>query len=543
MVVRRTYFLVPLFALLMARPPAVLTAPAEPSTSAFGFDTIEVTTTADTASANGQCSLREAIINANDNASTYPECGAPGAGNVSIQFQSGLGTATITLTSTLPNITRTAGMTINGAGRITISGNNLYRVFIVNPSADITLESLTVASGRATGDCATDATDKGYGGAIRNDAGSVTIQNSTFANNVAVWVGGCGGHGGAISHGADPASPGGSRGTLTVNNSTFSGNQAGGNGGAIYNNDAWIDISRSTFLNNTSAAPDNRSLWGGGAIFNYGALTISNSTFGSNTSADSNGGGIFTQAGTVTLINNTFSGNSGVSGGDIYNYGSTLDLYNNILANSLGGGNCARRSTGNVVNAGDNINEDASNDCGLLGGSSGNIVGSDPSLDSLFVPSGSTAYFPLLAGSIAIDAGDDAKCAAAPVNNTSQNGLTRPKGAHCDIGSYERGLEFTDPVLTPGQTVIKAVHITELRTRIDAIRSARSLPAYSWGAALVAGSSTVLASHILDLREALRQAYVQAGLTPPTYTNTAAGGTIVRAVDITELRAAVVAIE
>ena len=37
----------------------------------------------------------------------------------------------------------------------------------------------------------------------------------------------------------------------------------------------------------------------------------------------------------------------------------------------------------------------------------------------------------------AIDKGDDAACAAAPVNNTSLNGLPRPLGIHCDIGAYE----------------------------------------------------------------------------------------------------------
>jgi hypothetical protein len=40
-------------------------------------------------------------------------------------------------------------------------------------------------------------------------------------------------------------------------------------------------------------------------------------------------------------------------------------------------------------------------------------------------------------GSAAIDAGDNTICAAAPVNNTSQNGVTRPQGPACDIGAYE----------------------------------------------------------------------------------------------------------
>ena len=40
-------------------------------------------------------------------------------------------------------------------------------------------------------------------------------------------------------------------------------------------------------------------------------------------------------------------------------------------------------------------------------------------------------------GSAAMDAGDDAICAAPPVNNLDQRGITRPQGAHCDIGAYE----------------------------------------------------------------------------------------------------------
>jgi hypothetical protein len=41
------------------------------------------------------------------------------------------------------------------------------------------------------------------------------------------------------------------------------------------------------------------------------------------------------------------------------------------------------------------------------------------------------------AGSPAVDAGNDATCAAAPVNNLDERGVTRPAGAHCNIGAYE----------------------------------------------------------------------------------------------------------
>jgi hypothetical protein len=103
---------------------------------------------------------------------------------------------------------------------------------------------------------------------------------------------------------------------------------------------------------------------------------------------------------------------------------------------------------------------------------------------------------------------------------------------------------FTDDPLVASTTPIKAAHITELRTRIDAIRSARGLPPFSWGPAPVAGSSTISAQNVLDLRQALREAYVAAGLTPPSYTPPdPAAGVPIRAIHINELRAAVVAIE
>ena len=45
---------------------------------------------------------------------------------------------------------------------------------------------------------------------------------------------------------------------------------------------------------------------------------------------------------------------------------------------------------------------------------------------------GSPAYFPLLAGSRAIDAADDDYCPAP-----DQIGTARPQGAGCDIGAIE----------------------------------------------------------------------------------------------------------
>jgi hypothetical protein len=47
----------------------------------------------------------------------------------------------------------------------------------------------------------------------------------------------------------------------------------------------------------------------------------------------------------------------------------------------------------------------------------------------------------VLGGSPAIDAGDQAVCAAAPVNSVDQRGFMRPGGgfSNCTIGAYEFG--------------------------------------------------------------------------------------------------------
>ena len=46
-------------------------------------------------------------------------------------------------------------------------------------------------------------------------------------------------------------------------------------------------------------------------------------------------------------------------------------------------------------------------------------------------------------GSAALDAADDAICAAPPVNNLDQRGIARPQGPHCDIGAVEQIQEPT----------------------------------------------------------------------------------------------------
>ena len=105
---------------------------------------------------------------------------------------------------------------------------------------------------------------------------------------------------------------------------------------------------------------------------------------------------------------------------------------------------------------------------------------------------------------------------------------------------------FTDDPIVPGVTPVRAVHFTELRTRIDVLRSEAGLAPFRWtDPVLRAGVTPVRLAHLLGLREALGAAYTAAGQAVPGWTDPAlaAGSTPIRAAHLTELRAAVLALE
>jgi len=377
-----------------------------PSTIAHAAGFV-VTKTADTADGicNVDCSLREAIIAAN---------AAPGDDTITVPA----GTYTLTIAGTGENAAATGDLDINSnitidgagadstiiqAGTLGVGGppNGIDRVFHVTGAYTVNISSVTVRNGNA--DLTSD-----NGGGIFNNAGTLTITNCTLSGNTAdIYGGGIDNEGG----------------TLVITNSTFSGNSVNAQGSGIFNYYATLTITNSTFSGNSAGDA-------GGGIFNFGGTaTITNSTFSGN-SAIGGGGAIlgFGTAGTLTITNSTFSGNSATNfGGGIRVAAGTATLRNTIVANSASGGNCS----GLPINGGNNI--DSGTTCGWSS-TSGSMSNTNPLLGAL---TGSPAYFPFTGDSPAFDAGNDAICAVAPVSNTSQNGLTRPQGAHCDIGSYE----------------------------------------------------------------------------------------------------------
>ncbi len=104
------------------------------------------------------------------------------------------------------------------------------------------------------------------------------------------------------------------------------------------------------------------------------------------------------------------------------------------------------------------------------------------------------------------------------------------------------GGPFTDDPLIVSTTPIKRVHITEMQTRIDAVRTSHTLGGFAWRAIAV-DTTTILAQDIIDLRTALDEAYDQIPLSHFSYSRSIGPGQTIQAADITETRAALAAVE
>jgi hypothetical protein len=98
---------------------------------------------------------------------------------------------------------------------------------------------------------------------------------------------------------------------------------------------------------------------------------------------------------------------------------------------------------------------------------------------------------------------------------------------------------FTDSVLTAGSTTVKAVHISQLRQAVAAIRFTAELPAFGWtDDPLVAGTDLIAVTHVSELRTALNEARTALGLPVVAFTDGTLlpGASVVRAVHIQQLR-------
>ena len=193
---------------------------------------------------------------------------------------------TITLTEGTLELsnTQTSETIVGPAGSsLTINGNNIAGVFLVDPGVTASLTDLTISGGSAVS-----------GGGIDN-GGSLALSNSTIANNT-------GASGGGIFD----------TGSLTIVNSTISGNTATSNGGGgLF--DGAVTVVNSTIADNVVPGGSGA---GAGLSVNGGTVILKNSIVALNTDVFSNRSTTDDIAGTPLSTSSAFNliGTGGAGG-------------------------------------------------------------------------------------------------------------------------------------------------------------------------------------------------------------------------------------
>jgi uncharacterized repeat protein (TIGR02543 family) len=296
-----------------------------------------------------------------------------------------------------------------------IQGNNSYHVVIGAENA--TLDGFVVTAGHANGDY-----DLGFqnGAGMRNSSSPQILNNVVFSGN---WASSSGGG----MYNADVTS------SLKLTNVTFNGNYAY-DGGGMYN----VKYSSPTL---DSVTFSNNSASHGGGMYNTSgsAPSLTNVTFSGNQAGL--GGGLGNLNSNPTLTNVTFSGNHSYNyGGGLYNENSSPNIVNSIFwGNTADLGDAQIRNYASAPVVTYSIVQD-----GYTDGDGHVSITDDPMLGALDYYGGLTKLFALLAGSSAINAGDDSVCP-----EIDQRGVTRAgNGAACDIGAYEYENPADDFVIT-----------------------------------------------------------------------------------------------
>ena len=317
---------------------ALFSAPSlrRPATASAMFATITVTTTADTVAADGQCSLREAIQAANTNTAVN-ECAAGAAGLDTIQFNIGVGTPTINVTSALPAVSEPVIINGNTGGATRVELNGL--------GAGAGVTGLTITAGgstvqalvinRFTANGISLAT--GGGNAVRgciiglNSAGTTDQGNTLIGISVSSTgntIGGTGASDGNVISGNNSFGI-----SLTGASNTVQGNIIGLNAAgaaAIANTSGGIEINNaaSNVIGGTTAAARNIISGNGGAGVNItGATATTNLVQGNYIGTN--------PAGTAALGNSTglsIGGTNNTAGGTAAGEGNLISGNNTGVA-------------------------------------------------------------------------------------------------------------------------------------------------------------------------------------------------------------------
>jgi len=395
------------------------------------------------------------------------------------------GTATLTGCTVSGNrATKGGGMFAAVHNNFTLVGCLVSRNVAEGSGGGIDLEKGTLTARQSV---VRDNVAGSYGGGI--NAGTANLTNTTVSGNTAGTIGGgisagtANLTGSTISGNTASSKYGGGINaaiSATLINCTVSGNKAGTFGGGLYA--AAANLSNSTLSGNNAsdggglvaveATLTNSAVSGNTAAEDAGGLhaleatlidstvsrnsagrdaggisattaVLTNSTVSGNT-ASRQGGGLV--ASRMELLNATIARNTAFTGGGVYHVGinNPATVRNTIIALNHATGGVAEGYDvyGTFASLGHNLIGDAMRSYGF--GLNGDLVGwsqkpLDPKLGPLQDNGGRTQTMALLAGSPAIDAGDNF---LAPT--TDQRGVARPRDGNgdgskvVDIGAFER---------------------------------------------------------------------------------------------------------
>ena len=302
--------------------------------------------------------------------------------------------------------------------------------------------------------------------AIRLVSGDVTIRDVTIQ----------GGHSGGMSLGMWGSTTGSGAGILVDEDASLSLIRS-----AVRDNFAQMGVSCSIKCNNIGST--------GGGIHASGTVRIYRSTISGNQVQDgggffpspAKGSGICIYSESTEIVNSTISGNTTTGGSNaVYVRGvtaifesSTLvpDASDTVFETSdplvgihpdtliqlgnviIGSSGCTADAAGQITSLDYNLDQDGS--CGLAGA---NDLVDDPFLGPLQIYGGQTETHAVLWGSPAIDSGDPSNC---PI--TDQTGITRPLDGDgdgsqiCDRGAYEARIPPSCAISLDGRPPLSAV--------------------------------------------------------------------------------------
>lgn len=310
--------------------------------------TLTVTKTADTNDGvcDADCSLREAIFAA--------------VSGDTIEFSTLFNSnQTITLGGTELFINKSLSIVGTGADKLTVSGDNLSRVFNINGAGiTVSINALRIADGNNV--C--------NGGGIAVQSATVNLNKTVISKNTVTAAAGTNCYGGGIDN----------LGILTITNSEISENfaLARGNGGGIQNGRLFTAATLN--LTNTTIS-GNKALTVGGGIGNGQVLNLLH----------------------CTITNNTAPSDAGIT--NSFLSGTTIS--NTIIARNIG----TREVFGNFNSQGFNLIGDGTGATNLTQPTDQvgtNATPINAMLDVLSNNSGTTRTHALLTGSPAIDKGN-----------------------------------------------------------------------------------------------------------------------------------------